>query len=136
MPIVGPTPFARGSPSLSSPEAGERRVGNLVIEIELAEPSAAKVQFDLPAQTALVSDVPKVPLQSRAVEVLPDRGRFWADWVEIHPREFEVSARELLASRGPIKPVISRRFSLDEGARSSNFWPREVRVDKIMVIVD
>jgi hypothetical protein len=36
-------------------------VGNFVVEIELAEPSAAKVQFDLLVQTAVVSDVPQLP---------------------------------------------------------------------------
>jgi NADPH:quinone reductase len=82
--------------------------------------------------------IPKLPLNLVLLKSCQIVGVFWADWVEIHPTEFEMSARELLElySRGAINPVISRRFSLDEGGKAIELLAARSAVGKIVVMVD
>jgi len=82
--------------------------------------------------------IPKLPLNLVLLKSCQIVGVFWADWLEIHPTEFEVSARELLElySRGAIKLLISRRFSLDEGGRAIDLLAARRAVGKIVVMVD
>jgi len=82
--------------------------------------------------------LPKLPLNLVLLKSCQIVGVFWADWLEIHPTEFEVSARELLElySRGAIKLLISRRFSLDEGGRAIELLAARRAVGKIVVMVD
>jgi NADPH:quinone reductase-like Zn-dependent oxidoreductase len=82
--------------------------------------------------------IPKLPLNLVLLKSCQIVGVFWADWVEIHPAEFEMSARELLElySRGAIKPVISRRFSLAEGRKAIELLAARSAVGKIVVMVD
>jgi NADPH:quinone reductase len=82
--------------------------------------------------------IPKLPLNLVLLKSCQIVGVFWPDWVEIHPTEFEMSARELLElySRGAIKPVISRRFSLDEGDKDIELLAARSAVGKIVAMVD
>jgi NADPH2:quinone reductase len=82
--------------------------------------------------------IPKLPLNLVLLKSCQIVGVFWADWIEHHPREFEVDARELLDlySRNAIKPVISRRFSLHEGAKAIDLLTTRSVVGKIVVMVD
>jgi NADPH2:quinone reductase len=82
--------------------------------------------------------IPKLPLNLVLLKSCQIVGVFWADWVETRPMEFEVSARELLElyARRAIKPVISRRFPLGEGAKAIELLAARSAIGKIVVMVD
>jgi NADPH2:quinone reductase len=82
--------------------------------------------------------IPKLALNLALLKNCQIVGVFWAAWVDKHPEEFQASARELLElySRGAIKPVISRRFALDEGGTAIGLLAARSAVGKIVVTVD
>jgi NADPH:quinone reductase len=82
--------------------------------------------------------IPKLPLNLVLLKSCQIVGVFWADWVEIYPTEFEASALELLElySRSAIKPVISRRFPLEEGGKAIELLAARKAFGKIVVMVD
>jgi NADPH2:quinone reductase len=82
--------------------------------------------------------IPKLPLNLVLLKSCQIVGVFWAAWVDKHPAEFQASARELLElySRGAIKPVISRRFPLNEGGKAIELLAARSAVGKIVVTVD
>jgi NADPH2:quinone reductase len=82
--------------------------------------------------------IPKLPLNLVLLKSCQVVGVFWAAWVDKHPAEFQASARELLElySRDAIKPVISRRFPLEEGGKAIGLLAARSAVGKIVVTVD
>ena len=82
--------------------------------------------------------IPKLPLNLVLLKACQVVGVFWAAWVEKHPGEFQASVRELLElySRGAIKPMISRRFSLEQGGKAIALLGARSAVGKIVVTVD
>jgi NADPH:quinone reductase len=82
--------------------------------------------------------IPKLPLNLVLLKSCQIVGVFWADWVENYPAEFGASVRELLQfySQGAIKPVISRRFPLDEGGTAIELLAARSATGKVVVMVD
>jgi NADPH2:quinone reductase len=82
--------------------------------------------------------IPKLPLNLVLLKSCQIVGIFWADWVENRPAEFRTSARELLAlcAQNAIKPVISRRFPLEEGGKAIELLAARSAMGKIVVMVD
>jgi NADPH2:quinone reductase len=82
--------------------------------------------------------IPKIPLNLVLLKSCQIVGVFWADWVEKRPAEFRRATCELLDfySQGAIKPVISRRFPLDEGAKAIEVLADRSAIGKIVVMLD
>ena len=82
--------------------------------------------------------IPKLPLNLVLLKSCQIVGVFWADWVENNPVEFQESARELLehCSRTAIRPVISRRFRLDEGGAAIELLAARKAIGKIVVMME
>lgn len=82
--------------------------------------------------------IPKIPLNLVLLKSCQIVGVFWADWVEKRPAEFRTATCELLDlySRSAIKPVISRRFPLDEGANAIEVLAARSAIGKIVVMLD
>jgi NADPH2:quinone reductase len=82
--------------------------------------------------------IPKIPLNLVLLKSCQIVGVFWADWVAKYPAEFQTGACELLElyTRGAIKPLISQRFPLDEGAKGIELLAARSAIGKIVVMMD
>ena len=83
-------------------------------------------------------DIPKIPLNLALLKGCDIVGVFWGAWVGKNPKKHQESVAELLEmyAKGKIKPFVSERFPLAEGARAIARLANREAVGKVVVTVD
>ena len=134
---------------------GQRELGNLFKEA--CGPDGANVIYDAVgggyAEPALRSiawegrylvigfaagDIPKIPLNLALLKGCDIVGVFWGTWTSKNPGLFLDSLAELMAlyEQGKIKPYVSERFTLANGADAIAHLGSRKAMGKVVVTVD
>ena len=83
-------------------------------------------------------DIPKLPLNLPLLKGAELVGIFWGAWTLRDPQAYAQSVAELLAfyEAGKIRPRISQRFPLEEGAAAIAALANRTAMGKVVVVVD
>jgi len=81
--------------------------------------------------------IPRMPLNLPLLKACQVVGVFWAAWIKRDPAAFQESTRELLSyyKQGKIKPTISERFTLEQGANAIQWLADRKAVGKVVVMM-
>jgi NADPH2:quinone reductase len=82
-------------------------------------------------------EIPKIPLNLALLKGCDIVGVFWGAWVGKNPQKHQESVRELLAmyEAGKIKPYVSERFTLENGADAIAHLASRKAMGKVVVTV-
>ncbi len=82
--------------------------------------------------------VPRLSLNLALLKSCQIIGVFWGAWIDRDPAGFQASAQELLGfySRGAIRPVISRRFVLENGGDAIAALTARTAMGKLVVMLE
>ncbi len=83
-------------------------------------------------------DIPKLPLNLPLLKGADLQGVFWGDYTKRQPNEFAKDLRDLfgLLQEGKLKPLISGRYPLKDGAKALNEVMERRVMGKLVVVVD
>ncbi len=83
-------------------------------------------------------DIPKIPLNLTLLKGCDIVGVFWGTWTARNPELFVKSIEELLElyAQGKIKPYVSERFTLENGADAIAHLGSRKAMGKVVVTVD
>jgi len=83
-------------------------------------------------------EIPKIPLNLALLKGCAIVGVFWGNWARRNPERHRHNVAELMAlhEAGKIKPYISARFPLAEGARALETLASREAAGKIVVTMD
>lgn len=83
-------------------------------------------------------DIPKIPLNLVLLKGCDIVGVFWGGWVAKNPKRHARSVAELLDlyAEGKIRPFVSERFPLAEGAEAIRRLARRQAMGKVVVTMD
>jgi len=83
-------------------------------------------------------DIPRLPLNLPLLKGAEIAGVFWGAWTERDPQAYAGSVRDLLDyyARGLIRPRISERFPLAQGAAAITRLAERKALGKVVVVVD
>ena len=81
------------------------------------------------------SGIPKIPLNLLLVKGCEILGVFFTEFKNRHPNEYDANVKQLidLISNGSIKPLISQRYRLEDGAKAILAIKTRQNVGKIIV---
>ena len=82
--------------------------------------------------------IPRLPLNLALLKSCRIIGVFWAAWIDRDPAGFQTSARELLDlyQQGAIRPVISARYSLEQGGEAIAALSARTAMGKLVVMIE
>jgi NADPH2:quinone reductase len=82
--------------------------------------------------------IPRLPLNLALLKSCQIIGVFWAAWIDRDPAGFQASARELLDfyRQGAIRPMISARYPLDQGADAIAALSARSAMGKLVVTIE
>jgi len=83
-------------------------------------------------------DIPRLPLNLPLLKGAEIAGVFWGAWTERDPQAHAESVRDLLDfyAKGQIRPRISERFPLAQGAQAITRLAERKALGKVVVMVD
>jgi NADPH2:quinone reductase len=82
--------------------------------------------------------IPRLPLNLALLKSCQIIGVFWAAWIDRDPAGFQASARELLDfyRQGAIRPMISARYPLNQGADAIAALFARTAIGKLVVTIE
>ena len=83
-------------------------------------------------------EIPKIPLNLALLKGCEIVGVFWGGWMARNPEAHRQSVAELLDlyAEGRVKPFISRRFPLAQGADAIAHLASRQAMGKVVVTID
>jgi NADPH:quinone reductase len=80
-------------------------------------------------------DIPKLPLNLPLLKGADLQGVFWGDYTKRQPKEFAQDLHDLfsLLSQGKLKPLVSGRYALKDGAKALNEVMERRAVGKLVI---
>ncbi len=80
-------------------------------------------------------DIPKLPLNLPLLKGADLQGVFWGDYTKRQPKEFAQDLRDLFAllNQGKLKPLVSGRYALKDGAKALNEVMERRAVGKLVI---
>jgi NADPH2:quinone reductase len=83
-------------------------------------------------------DIPKIPLNLALLKGCEIVGVFWGGWVARNPERQRQNVAELMAlyEAGKIRPYVSERYPLEEGARAIARLANREALGKVVVTMD
>jgi NADPH:quinone reductase len=83
-------------------------------------------------------DIPKLPLNLALLKGADLQGVFWGDYTKREPKKFSQDLHDLFAllQQGKLKPLVSRRYPLAQGAQALNEVMQRKVVGKLVILGD